>query len=808
MIQTTALAVVALSVLVLFGWAFQVGLFISLFPGFVAMKFNTAVALLLCGAALWFSQRKTVRTDRISQICAVFATAIGGVTLIEELGGWDFGIDQLIVTDRTNAPVPAHPGRMASNAALCFVFVGAAFEMLRLRRLQTVACLLLIPAGSLALLSLICYLYQAEQIFGLGAGTRMALHTAGAFLALCVGGFMAISEDRGSRGDVETSASSRFALRLLPAVILIPLILGSLRLEGERAGFYTAAFGVALYTVATIVALSLFVWWNARLLAHADSERRRAEEAHLEGEQRMRLIIDTAYDAFISMDAKGDIIDWNLQAEKTFGYSRQEAIRRSLAETIIPERFREMHRRGLQRFLETGEGPMVHKRIEVSAVHRSGHEFPAELTISPVRWAGGWIFNAFVHDITERTQRDALEAASKAKDQFIAVLSHELRTPLTPVLATIMHLDARPDLAPPVREAIAVIQRNVELEARLIDDLLDVTRISKGKLRIERQPVSLHSVIRDAMDICQSLISIKRVAVELDLAAQNSQVDGDPPRLLQVFWNLLQNAIKFTPSGGRVLVRTRARDERVQVEIADSGIGITAEALPRIFEPFEQGDPTINRRFGGLGLGLALSKAVVEAHGGTIEAGSAGLNHGTTMTVAFATIDADSAPVSRVTAPSDTATQQRPLRVLLVEDHEDTRQTMARLIARWGHTVETAGNVATALRMANSQPFDLLISDLGLPDASGTDLMRQLRQSSSMPGIAISGFGTEQDAARSLAAGFAAHVTKPVGTQRLKALIDQIATTVGRHSPALKERRCSDARSSGEPIDPAPSRAC
>lgn len=384
-------------------------------------------------------------------------------------------------------------------------------------------------------------------------------------------------------------------------------------------------------------------------------------------------------------------------------------------------------------------------------------------------------------DITELVRaEEAARAANRAKDQFIAVLSHELRTPLTPVLATILDLNTRLDLPPAVGDAIELIRRNVELEARLIDDLLDVTRISKGRLRMDREVVPLDSVLRDAMRICEPEISRKQVSVALDLQAENHFVEGDGARLLQAFWNLLQNAVKFTPAGGEVSVRTRDARGRLQVEITDTGIGIEPDAFSRIFEPFGQADESISRRYGGLGLGLALSKALLEAHGGQVEAHSAGRNQGTTFRVQLDTT------ARRQPSVGDPASSQpqpaRALRILLVEDHEDTRRTLARLIQCWGHSVETASSVNEALQMAAQHRFDLLVSDLGLPDRHGNELMQELRKTSLLRGIAISGFGTEEDVARSIAAGFDLHLAKPVGAQKLQSVIGEFAASVPQGS--------------------------
>ena len=307
-----------------------------------------------------------------------------------------------------------------------------------------------------------------------------------------------------------------------------------------------------------------------------------------------------------------------------------------------------------------------------------------------------------------------------------------------------------------------MVRRNVEMEARLIDDFLDVSRIARGKIELNRSAVELCTVIQRAVEVCKPDIEARRLHFGVDLGpAAPYWVEADVPRLQQVFWNLLKNAIKFTPHGGCVGIRCRPNEEHVVVEVNDSGIGIEPEALSRIFNAFEQAERSITQQFGGLGLGLAISKALVEMHGGPIEAHSEGRDKGATFRVRLPL----TAPAGQPDAPPARRAPQRavrPLRILLVEDHGVTAKMMRMVLTADGHTVETAGDVATALELAGQHAFDLLLSDLGLPDGSGHDLMRQLRQRGhKFPGIALSGYGQEEDIQRSREAGFAAHLTKP-----------------------------------------------
>ncbi len=366
------------------------------------------------------------------------------------------------------------------------------------------------------------------------------------------------------------------------------------------------------------------------------------------------------------------------------------------------------------------------------------------------------------------------ESANKAKDQFLAVLSHELRTPLGPVLTTASALLSGGTLSPDLRESLEMIRRNTELEVRLIDDLLDLTRVANGKMALNLDVVDVHVVIEQTLEICRSDIYRKRLTVTPSLNATRRHVAGDATRLQQVLWNLIKNAVKFTPEAGSIEVLTANEDGRIRIDVRDSGIGIPALFLAKIFDAFEQTGEGVTRRFGGMGLGLAISKALVHAHNGQLVATSAGAGQGATFSV---TLDVAPEPILRPTSkPSENAKgKARGLRLLLVEDHRDTAIVMSRLLKNLGHEVVTVGSISAALQVVEQQTFDLLLSDLGLPDGSGLDLMEQMRDRYGLAGVAISGYGMEADLARTKAAGFMAHLTKPVNFQMVQSLLSQFA---------------------------------
>ena len=361
-----------------------------------------------------------------------------------------------------------------------------------------------------------------------------------------------------------------------------------------------------------------------------------------------------------------------------------------------------------------------------------------------------------------------------AKDRFLAALSHELRTPLTAVLASALTLENEKALPQNIQESLQMIRRNVELEARLIDDLLDLTRISRGTVQLNFEVVDAQTLLQNALEIYQAEIDRKHLELRLDLAAQKVHLRADPARLQQIFWNLIGNAVKFTPREGLISVSTsNCSDDQLCVEIADTGLGIEPESLPKIFDAFEQGGRT---QLGGLGLGLAISKTLVEAHAGTITAESAGRNKGARFTLTFPTCEKADARAAPVLPPPQP--QRHAMRILLVEDHEDTNRSLTNLLRQRGYHVHSAVNLQSALDLSANEEFDVLISDLGLPDGSGIDLMEKLNSKRPLLGIALTGYGMEDDIRKSHAAGFRHHLVKPIDLNRLDSLIQEGAAAL------------------------------
>ena len=419
--------------------------------------------------------------------------------------------------------------------------------------------------------------------------------------------------------------------------------------------------------------------------------------------------------------------------------------------------------------------------IDLAAMQAGADDF-----LDKQRLSGDLLERSIRYAVERRAAEEArgaharTEAESQAKDRFLAMLSHELRTPLAPVLAVASRLEHDERLSAEVRADLALVRRNVEHEARLIDDLLDLTRVAQGKLELRPEEVDAHDLLEGAIaTCCRGPVEAGRLALETDLAAARHTVRADPPRLTQVFCNLLANAIKFTPEGGAVAVRSRVEPggprPLLAVEVADTGVGIPADVLPRIFEPFEQGHTA--SRADGLGLGLAISRAIVESHGGALTAASAGPGRGSVFTVRLPLSAATAAPDRRAEEERTPAAAGRPLTLLLVEDHADTATAMADLLRAGGHRVEVAGSVGEALaaaRAVTGRGFDVVVSDLSLPDGSGLDLMRELKRRG-LKGIALSGHGMEEDVRNSREAGFDRHLLKPVDPRALVEALHEVA---------------------------------
>jgi len=335
-----------------------------------------------------------------------------------------------------------------------------------------------------------------------------------------------------------------------------------------------------------------------------------------------------------------------------------------------------------------------------------------------------------------------------------------------------------------LQDEVAMLRRNVTIETKLIDDLLDVTSIANGKFRLDVKPTSIHELLRDVAEIVGGDAEIRSQKLALERVAQDDIVSGDPVRLHQVFWNVLKNAVKFTPYRGEISIRTlNPKSGVITIEVQDAGVGISAQALPRIFGAFEQADQSMRWQFGGLGIGLTICKAIVDLHGGSIHAASAGPGKGARFRVELPLAGVIGEAAVKIPDPVKKITDS--IRVLVVDDHEDTLCILRRLLEMLGYSLATAGSATAAMNYATTNEFDVLVSDIGLPDISGHDLVRQVKKIRKVPAVAISGFGSAADIQNSLEAGFYAHLTKPLDFALLHATIQKAASEEGSRASSL-----------------------
>ncbi|MGD1276250.1 MAG: ATP-binding protein [Tepidisphaeraceae bacterium] len=560
------------------------------------------------------------------------------------------------------------------------------------------------------------------------------------------------------------------------------------------------AVGLALFTsMGVFMSVVAMMYRRARERAAVYEKElalRRSEEKLFATQQRLHAIMQaTPVGVSFSDDASCQRVTGNRAVQAQFEIETQGNLSASALDANAPGRRVRYFRHG--RELASSELPLQRAvaenqaipPTELEVVLSSGRRWFCESSAAPVRDAQGNVIGgvAVTVDITDRKDvqdsyrraKEAAEAANKAKDFFLAMVSHELRTPLTPVLAAVSHLRDHGELAPALRDDLEMIQRNVVLEARMVDDLLSLTRLTRGKIVLHQEAVDAHAMIRAVVSQFRPEIDGNRVELGLDLRADGPFVWADPTRFKQVLSNLLSNAVKFTPAGGRIAVRTSNDGGRFRIEVSDTGIGIEPEVIARLFNPFEQGEQTVTRKYGGLGLGLSIAKQFVELHGGTLAVASGGKNQGSTFTVELPA--ASTIPAAAAQTPAAPAERSATLSILLVEDHLDTVRTLGRLLKQMGFTVETAAGTCEARSKVEQRSFDVLVSDLGLPDGNGLDLVRELRNRGAIHyAIALSGYGSPEDLGRSKDAGFHAHLVKPIDFACLR---DALAAAANARAP-------------------------
>ncbi|MBV9876959.1 MAG: CHASE3 domain-containing protein [Verrucomicrobia bacterium] len=539
-----------------------------------------------------------------------------------------------------------------------------------------------------------------------------------------------------------------------------------------------------LYFGGLVVNLGFLGWVCWRIFAEMGA-RDAAAKAIDEQREYLDVTLASIGDGVIVTDAKGTVTFLNEVAQQLSGWSQQDAKGRPCAEIfhIVNETTRTIQENPVDKVLMTGR--IVGLANHTVLIRRDGSEIPIDDSGAPIRNKDGTIAGVVLvfRDFSDQKKsaeamtavKNELEKANQAKDEFLAALSHELRAPLTPIIATLNRWQAQKRLDKEMLAELTMLQRNAALEARLVDDLLDIARITQRKMPLSRQVMEITVLVRAALEMVNDEVRDRKMRVAVNSPTQPLLVDVDPARIQQVFWNILKNALKFTQDGGCIDIETSSTSATsVSISFTDNGIGMSSQTLGRIFQPFEQGAEQLMRSYSGLGLGLAISKSLVEAHGGTISAASAGHGTGSTFLITLpkafrsATIAPD--PASNEILPVGLGS----LRVLMIEDHEDTAIVMAHMLGDMGHKVVSANSVASAVDILTRETFDLIVSDIGLPDGNGVSLIHAVRSFCQAPAIALTGYGMREDVERCLNAGFNRHVTKPVTFDTLRRTIAEV----------------------------------
>jgi PAS domain S-box-containing protein len=775
----------------------------------ITVKTNTGIGLFLLGCSLWLAGMASVRLRVVGRVMGLAVLGLGTLTLGEHITGRNLGIDELFFREPAGEAATASPNRVGPPASVCFMLGGLALLLLKGSRVEDESgrdftSPLGVAIAVAALLPALGYLYGARELYGIAKYTGIALPTAVTFMVLGLGIVFARPNGRVLELLRAPTAGGALIRRLLAPALLLPPVLGYLRTVGQRADIYDSEFGRSLLVISFILIFAGLVWWSGRALDRADRERGRAAAAEKNSEEA-RLLSEAKFQRLANFIPQ---LAWMARPDGGIFWYNQRW------HNYCGTRLGELEGEGWQRVHDPVELPRVIENWRAALAEGKSWEdtFPLRRHDGEFRWHLSrampfrdergrivmWLGTNT--DITEqrrieqerqqlleseRAARTDAERASRLKDEFLSTLSHELRTPLNAILGWSQLLERGPQSPQDVKEGLSAIARNARAQTQLVGDLLDMSRVLNGKLRIEARPMDLAEVISAAVGSVFPAAQAKGIRIETVVPAPMGPINADAARLQQVVWNLLSNSVKFTPAGGRVEVRLARIDGRAEIRVSDTGEGIKPEFQPHLFDRFRQADATTTRRHGGLGLGLALVKQLVELHGGGVSAVSQGEGKGATFTVWLPLCA--SLPDEALAAPRQPEISLRGTKVLLVDDEADTRRITGRILEEYQAQVIPAASAMEALDALERERPDALLSDIGMPGIDGYELIRMVRSLSpqrggGIPAAALTAFARAEDCQRALLAGFQAHLAKPVAPAELVAMVARLTGRMGNTS--------------------------
>lgn len=656
------------------GWSFNLPRLTDWYNNGISIQPNTCIAVIAAGAGLIFL---TFGYRRVAACLGVLVALIGGTVVFQYLTGINLGIDTLLMFDRTWGRLGVvTPGRMGPPGSLSWTIIGLTLFLTALSgapeapgpafKVRPLIPVLALLTTTISALSIIGYIYGASVLYTVPTLTVIALQTATFILAISLGLLTTVTERGPIRLINDDSPAGLITRRVVPAIIALPVLVGFLRLTGERTGLYDTAFGSALRTVIEIGLFLLLMGWTGNAIS---SQARRLE-------------------------------------------------------------------------------------LQSAELLKREHEF-----------------------------RTVAEASSRLKDEFLATLSHELRNPLNVVLGYSELLLRTPQIAdtPHLLQISKALKRNAQSQSQLINDLLDLSRLQMGKVSLNRETVSLGTIIDNAVETVRADATAKNLTISVTSPDELFVVAADPLRMQQVVWNLLNNAVKFTPDGGTISLSLQSERDAVLLTIEDSGPGIDPEFLPHVFEMFRQADSSSVRRHGGMGIGLALVHQLIQLHEGSVSVASDGPGQGAKFSIRL--------PARQQKDLSEVVTSTPRLEltdisVLVIDDSADTTEMLRQLLEINGAKVRTASSGAEALKVVSQQKFDVIISDVSMPEMDGFEFLRQLRdrpEHQDVPVLALTGFGRPEDIERARTAGFFSHITKPFDLEKLAATLQTVSNTRGKN---------------------------
>jgi PAS domain S-box-containing protein len=516
-------------------------------------------------------------------------------------------------------------------------------------------------------------------------------------------------------------------------------------------------------------------------------ERCDRDEQIRRSEALTRAVLDSAQDAIVTVDHEGVIVEFNPAAERMFICPRTEAIGTPLVDRFVPSLQKEDYCHGMISYLATGDCRILNKRLELRAIRFDGSEFPAELTVSRISFPGPPMFTGYIRDVTDRKEleeellgrAEQLLAADRRKDEFLATLAHELRNPLAPIRSGLEIWRLSRGESEVTDQARDMMERQVAQMVLLVDDLLDLSRISRGNIELRKQRIELEKIIQQSVETSQPLIENAGHHLTIDIPPGAIYVNADPIRMAQVFSNILNNAAKYTEPGGTIRLAVRHRGGTAIVSIQDNGIGIPSHSLASVFDMFSQVDRSLERSKGGLGIGLSIVKRLVEMHGGLVEARSDGKGKGSEFLIHLPVVLSVALPPTPLEAPTHASSCRR---VLVVDDNSDAASSLAMLLRLMGNQVEVACDGQAALAIAATFRPDLILLDIGMPKMNGYETAEQIRRQpwgTQIMLAALTGWGQDEDRQKSQDAGFDVHLVKPVQIETLRELLASTRAATG-----------------------------